>query len=77
MFMKDVPDGIKATVHGPPMTHERSLGFDVTMNVDIHVKLAIDLGTIPALAAAVWIVDRIRRVKIGLLPRLGKKPPKC
>jgi len=73
-FMRDAPAGIQ--VIRPPISMQRS--FDVQhVNVDIDIKLTIDLTAIASLAAAQWIIDRIRRSKIDLHPRINRKklPP--
>jgi hypothetical protein len=73
-FMRDAPEGVR--VIAPPITGQRS-GFELHVNVDLDIKLIVDVAKIGSAAAALWVIERIRRSKIDLRPRInGKELPK-
>jgi hypothetical protein len=72
--MRDAPEGVR--VIAPPITGHRS-GLELHVNVELDIKLIVDVAKIGSVAAALWLVERIRRSKLDLRPRInGKELPK-
>lgn len=65
----DAPDGIHIIV--PPIPRTKGFGIEVAINIDL--KIVVDLGLISSAAAAIWIVQKVRRARIDVQPKVDQK----